>query len=109
VSARDAPNAHVAHCSGALLLALPALAFAAGASKSSIGGSYELDAQVVAAGGSTLGGANGLSAVVVLGQNNAAALSGANGYAASTGFWSVATQGGASDRIFHGSFESSGP
>jgi len=32
-------------------------------------------------------------------------LSGANGYSAATGFWSVAVRGGASERIFSGGFE----
>jgi len=93
-------------CVAALLLcAVAAAPRAASTWTNSIGGSYELDAQVIAAGGASLSGANGLSADTVIGQNNAASLSGANGYSAATGFWSVAVRGGASERIFSGGFE----
>ena len=93
----------------AWLLATPLLTLAAVSAPSSIGGSYELDAQVIAAGGAPLNGANGLSSDVTVGQDNAATLSGADGYVALTGFWAVAARGGASDRIFQASFDPSGP
>lgn len=95
--------------STALLAIVPACALATADGTSSVGGSYELTAQVVAAGGAPLTGANGWSIDVTIGQNNAARLSGANGYSAGTGFWEAAGRGGASDRIFQGSFEPSAP
>ena len=99
------PTGFRACVAGLLLCAAIAAPRAASTWTTSIGGSYELDAQIIAAGGASLSGANGLSADAVIGQNNAASLSGANGYSAATGFWSVAVQGGASERIFSSSFE----
>lgn len=99
-----------ARLSGAALL-LPAARFACAATSGavSVGDSYELTAQVVGAGATTLSGANGYVTDVLVGQNNTATLSGANGYSATTGFWTVAVRGGASDRVFVGTFESPAP
>ncbi|HEY2394415.1 MAG TPA: hypothetical protein VGH81_00340 [Rudaea sp.] len=85
------------------------LSFEASPETSSIGGSYELQAQIIGAGGATLSGSTGLNVDAAVGQNNATTLSGANGYTAATGFWSVQVQGGASDRIFQDGFEASIP
>jgi hypothetical protein len=108
---RCLPASRDEHRREAALAALVAATFAlaAGAATSSIGGSYELDAEIVGAGATTLSGANGLASDVLIGQNNAAVLSGANGYTAATGFWNVAVRGGASDRVFEAGFEASSP
>jgi hypothetical protein len=108
---RCVPAAHDSRRREAALALLVAATFAlaASAATSSIGGSYELDAQIIGAGATTVSGANGLASDVLVGQNNTATLSGANGYTATTGFWSVAVRGGASDRVFEAGFEASTP
>ena len=90
-------------------IAAAALALAAHPASTSFGGSYEIDAQVIGAGATTLTGAGGLTSDVVVGQDNAAPLSGANGSAAYGGFWNVAVRGGASDRVFQSGFETATP